>query len=371
MAEDVAAATSMPHSISVVIPVYQGERTLKALLNELGPFTEAIRTRDGHLAVVAEVLLVHDNGPDDSAGVIRLLADRLPWVRPVWLSRNFGQHAATLAGMASSGGDWIITMDEDGQHDPAAIPAMLDAAMAAGADVVYAKPTNPPPHGAFRNRASRTAKALLRASAGVLNSTEFQSYRLVLGEVGRSVAAYAGSGVYLDVAISWVARGVSTTPVEVRRVDDRPSGYSLVSLISHFWRMVLTSGTRALRLVSFLGLFFAVAGVVLALYLLVAKLFWNSDAPQGWPSLMVALLLCSGAILFSLGVIAEYIGVGVDMAMGRPLYLIVTDPASGPLGRAVDRRAKPAGRSVPAAELPANPAGAGQEPADRPRRVFK
>ena len=87
------------------------------------------------------MLLVHDCGPDDSARVMRELAPH-PFVRPVWLSRNFGQHAATLAGMASSGGDWIVTMDEDGQHDPAYIGAMLDVALAEQASVVYAsRPT--------------------------------------------------------------------------------------------------------------------------------------------------------------------------------------------------------------------------------------
>ncbi len=321
------------HSVSVVIPVYQGERTLAALLAEISPLTEPFITAAGHRGVVTEVLLVHDNGPDRSADVIRELSSVHSWARGVWLSRNFGQHPATLAGMASSGGDWIVTLDEDGQHDPAAIPSMLDVAMAEQADVVYAKPTNEAPHGFLRNSASRTAKVLLRASSGSARSTDFQSYRLILGEVGRSVAAYAGTGVYLDVAVGWVARRVTTCPVALRTEGDRQSGYSFRSLTSHFWRMVLSSGTRALRLVSLLGGLFAAAGFLLAVYFVLAATIWNMNTPQGWPSLMVAILLCSGAILFSLGVIAEYIGVAVNMAMGKPLYLIVSDPAVGPLGR--------------------------------------
>jgi len=281
------------------------------------------------------VLLVHDNGPDESARVIRELAEKYDFVRPVWLSRNFGQHPATLAGMASSGGEWIVTMHEDGQHDPAAIAPMLDVAMAEQADLVYAKPTNSPPHGAVRNAASKAAKRVIVASAGTRSARDFHSYRLVLGEVGRSVAAYAGAGAYLDVAMSWVARRIATCPVQLRAEGGRPSGYSFRTLSSHFWRMVLSSGTKGLRLVSLLGVFFALCGLGLAVYLLVARLFFDADLPPGWPSLMVAILLSSGAILFSLGVIAEYIGVNVNMAMGRPLYLIVSDPASGPLGRAL------------------------------------
>ncbi len=323
----------LPHSVSVVVPVYQGEHTLAGLIEELVPFTTAVHTPQGRPVVVTEVLLVHDNGPDGSPKVMRDLAERYPFVRTVWLSRNFGQHAATLAGMASSGGDWIVTMDEDGQHDPRDIPRMVDAAMEHQADVVYAKPVNEAPHGLRRNIASRGAKFLLRVSTGERDALDFQSFRLVLGEVGRSVAAYAGTGVYLDVAMRWVARRITTCPVTLREEGDRPSGYSLRSLISHFWRMVLSSGTRALRLVSLLGVVFALAGFVFAGYFLIASLVLGTSLPQGWPSLMVATLLSAGAVLFSLGVIAEYIGVAVNMAMGRPLYLIVSDAADGPLGR--------------------------------------
>ncbi len=322
-----------PHSVSIVIPVYQGARTLGGLLAEIAPLTEMFCSPAGHHLRVAEVLLVHDNGPDASAEVMRELAQRYEFVRTVWLSRNFGQHPATLAGMASSGGDWIVTMDEDGQHDPAFIGPMLDVAMRELADVVYARPVNDPPHSFVRNLASRTSKKLLSFSTSQAKATEFQSYRLVLGEISRSVAAYAGAGVYLDVALGWVAKKVATCPVELREEGSRASGYSLRTLFSHFWRMVLSSGTRALRMVSLLGVLFALGGFVLAIYLIVASLFWDVSSPQGWPSLMVALLVCSGAILFSLGVIAEYVGVAVNMAMGKPLYLIVSDPSSGPLGR--------------------------------------
>jgi hypothetical protein len=95
---------------------------------------------------------------------------------------------------------------------------------------------------------------------------------------------------------------------------------------------VLSSGTRALRMVSALGVLFGVGGISYAIYLLVVR-FTTDAIPQGWTSTMVAVLVSTGAILFSLGVIAEYVGVAVSMAMGKPLYLIVGDPRDGPLGR--------------------------------------
>jgi glycosyltransferase involved in cell wall biosynthesis len=316
----------------VVIPVYQGEKHLPGLADELERLIDPFVTPDGNMARVIEVVLVYDDGPDDSPRVMRDLAAKYDWVRTIWLSRNYGQHAATLAGMSSTGGDWIVTMDEDGQQDPADIPTMLDTALREGATVVYGAPINRPPHGAMRNASSRSAKWLMGRLAGTNDVAKYNSYRLVLGEIGRSVAAYAGSGIYLDVGLGWVARPVATSPVTLRDEGERVSGYNTRSLFSHFWRMALTSGTRGLRVVSGLGAVLALVGVAVAVALVIAKLAGSTIA-QGWTSLITVLLFTSGAILFSLGVIAEYLGVAVNMAMGRPTYLIIGDPAEGPLGR--------------------------------------
>ncbi|MBN9186695.1 MAG: glycosyltransferase [Microbacterium sp.] len=320
------------HRISVVIPVYQGERTLRAVIAEVAPLTEGFVTALGVHARVDEVVLAYDRGPDRSDRVIRGLAEEHAWIKPVWLSRNFGQHAATLAGMASSGGEWIVTLDEDGQHDPADMANLLDAAVTERADLVYAAPVNRPPHGFVRNTASKASKRVLETLFRGGRATSFNSYRLVLGEIGRSVAAYAGTGVYLDVALGWVAARITTAPVTLREEGDRRSGYSYTRLLGHFWRMVLTSGTRGLRLVTATGVVFFIGGVVFALYLVIAR-FVAGDIPEGWTSQMVLTALGTGVILVSLGIIAEYLGVAVSTALGKPAYLIVRDPGAGPLGR--------------------------------------
>lgn len=319
------------HSISIVVPVYQGERTLHSLVAELEPFLEQFVTANGHLARIDEVILCSDRGPDQSDRVIRELAAEHTWVKPVWLSRNYGQHAATLAGIASSGGDWVITMDEDGQHDPAYIGGLLDVALSEHADVVYAEPVNRPPHGFVRNSASRASKRMLETVFGGGKASHFNSFRLILGEIGRSVAAYAGTGVYLDVALGWVAAHVVTAPVMLREEGDRRSGYSYRRLFAHFWRMILTSGTRGLRLVTATGVLFFVGGILFAIYLTIMR-FAAGNIPEGWTSQMVLTAVGTGVILVSLGIIAEYLGVAVHAALGKPSYLIVRDPALGPLG---------------------------------------
>jgi hypothetical protein len=274
---------------------------------------------------------VHDCGPDRSDVTIRELAARYPYVRPVWLARNFGQHAATLAGMSSTSSDWIVTMDEDGQHNPEAIAGMLDVALATRSPLVYADPTNRPPHGAFRNLSSRAAHGFARLiCAGDVG--HFHSFRLVLGEIGRGLAAYCGESVYLDVALTWVVNRRALCPVEMRDEHGRASGYSLRHLMSHWWRMMLTAGTRPLRLVALVGALLGLTALVLTAWVVWAKI--TSKIPvQGWTSIAVILLVTSGATLFSLGILAEYLGVAARTAMGKPINLVVSDPAEGPLGR--------------------------------------
>jgi undecaprenyl-phosphate 4-deoxy-4-formamido-L-arabinose transferase len=162
------------------------------------------------------------------------------------------------------------------------------------------------------------------------NAADYNSYRLIVGSVARGVAAYAGSGVYLDVALGWVAGRYATAPTMLRG-EVRSSGYNLRRLVGHFGRLVLTSGTRGLRVVSYIGVAFTVVGVALAIWVIVVRLTAHFDA-AGWASTVVILLLTSGATLFSLGIIAEYVGVSVNMAMGKPAYLITSDPNDGPLG---------------------------------------
>ncbi|ORW91909.1 mannosyltransferase [Mycobacterium sp. IEC1808] len=314
-------------SVSVVIPVYSGAETLAGVVKELEQLRSPQKTPDGRQFCVGEVLLVWDRGIRGTDRVVRELAGRDEWIRPIWLSRNFGQHPATLAGMTSSGGDWIVTMDEDGQHDPAYIGDMLDMAYRDRTQLVYASPTNKPPHGAFRNAASWLTKWLF---VHVLMSSDgpkaFNSFRLMLGEAGRSVAAYTGAGVFLDVALCWVVANPSACPVLMREEGRPASAYTLRRLSAHFWRLVISSGTRPLRFVSMMGILFALLGFAVATYSAIQKAVGDISV-QGWTSVFVAVLVVGGAVLFALGIIAEYIAAAANMAMGKPVYVIVRDPS--------------------------------------------
>lgn len=321
---------SDPYRISIVIPVYQGEKTLAELVKEITPFTKETVSKDGHSFLVTDIVLVHDCGPDDSGKTIKALAEAHSFVKPVWLSKNFGQHPATLAGMASSTGDWVVTMDEDGQQNPTDISLLLDTALREGAQLVYAKPANAAPHGLIRNLLSMGAKRIATFLLGNREIGHFNSFRLLRGDIARSLAAYCGNGVFLDVALFWITARVSRCSVVLRREQDRPSGYSFKKLFGHFWQLLLTSGTRPLRLITIMGFGSLVLAVLITAYALYVK-FYLSVPVQGWASIVIVVAFFSGCILTALGVIAEYMAVTMSIVMGKPLYVVTTKPTSPPV----------------------------------------
>jgi undecaprenyl-phosphate 4-deoxy-4-formamido-L-arabinose transferase len=308
-------------NISVVIPVFKGEESLANLLAEISPYFELATTAKGREFIVREVFLVHDCGPDRSDIVIQELADQYQQIKPIWLTKNFGQHAATLAGMSSSTGEWIITMDEDGLHNPTDIGNLLDSALDQDLQVVYAMPLNTPPHGLIRNLTSKLSKSIGRVMMGHYAVEYFHSYRILRGEIARSLAAYCGHGIYLDVGILWIAGRIGQCPVNVRLEEVRRSGYTYGKLLAHFWTMLLTAGTRPLRVITILGVLSVILALLIGIYAVHQKMIGNVEV-QGWASLVIVVAFFSGCILVSLGMIAEYLAVSIGIAMGKPLYVI-------------------------------------------------
>jgi polyisoprenyl-phosphate glycosyltransferase len=316
------------HTISAIVPVYRGERTLDGLVRRLVALSNHQQTPSGHGFRLVEILLVFDNGPDRSDIVIRELAREFHNVRPVWLMRNSGQHAATAAGIASSGSEWVVTLDEDGQQDPSEIARLVDTAISSGSYLVYGI-NQKTPHRQWRNATSRLGKAIARGVAGS-ELGDFSSFRLIEGHRARAACAFIGPRMHLDVALTWTIDRIARCTVVAQAEGRAGSGYSLSSLLTLFWTLVLSSGTRPLRIVSLVGFVSALGGFVGALVALWQRLRNGYDV-AGWASVFIAVVVMGGLILFALGVVAEYVGALLRTVQGRPLFVIGDDPAQGPL----------------------------------------
>ena len=191
--------------------------------------------------------------------------------------------------------------------------------------LVYATPLNPPPHGFLRNYFSKIAKKIVCVIIGNSLPMRFNSFRLVEGEIARNLAAYCGTGVYLDIGLLWITANIGQTPISLRN-EYRPKGnYSYAKLISHFWKMILTIGTRPLRFITLIGICSALLGVVAARLAIYGKINGYVQV-QGWTSLLIAITFFSGVILASLGLIAEYLAVTLSISMGKPLHVVTSHP---------------------------------------------
>ena len=321
---DPAPAPPVAQSLSIVIPVYRAGAALESTVREVLEVCGDVSPTPGVRIALDELILVCDNPglPVEALDHLARLADLDERVRVVWLSRNFGQHPATVAGIVSTNGDWVVTMDEDGQHDPAFIQEMLATAGRNRTPLVYAEPTNTRPHGAMRNAASWLSGRVARSVSGV--PVRFNSFRLLEGSLARSACAYAGENVFLDVSLSWTCGPPSACPVQLRQ-ESAPSAYNYRRLLSHFWRMIVSSGTRPLRFIAAAGVVIALTGLVVGAWLIVERIRGDIPVP-GWTSVVIALLVLLGGLYVAVAVVAEYVGQAVRNTVGRPVYVRVDPP---------------------------------------------
>ena len=322
---------SHPHAISVVIPVFRIDEALQPLLDELESLRITQHSPGGRQFEVVETVLVFDGDQAEQAAQLQGLTAERSHARVVWLSRNFGQHPATLAGMSASTGEWIVTMDEDGQFPPSSIGPLLDCALDTKSPVVYGQPSLVTPHPMWRRLGSWIARTLFNLLVGSNNWARFSSFRLILGEIGRSVGAYCTNETYLDVALSWVSPRSASTKVAYRS-EHSTSGYRFTKLLAHFLRMFLTLGTRPMRIFAALGGLAATGGFLLAATLVYRRVVLGF--PVGFASTLALLLILTGLILLGLAVLSEYVGLIVRSAIGRPLYVVTANPLDSALYRA-------------------------------------
>ena len=321
---EVGGGALVAQSLSVVIPVYRAGPALEATCREILEVCADVSPVPGVRITLDELILVCDNPglPVEVLDHLAGLADLDERVRVVWLSRNFGQHPATVAGIVSTNGDWVVTMDEDGQHDPVYVRELLAAAGRNRTPLVYAEPTNTRPHGPVRNAASWLSGRVARSVSGV--PVRFHSFRLLEGSLARSACAYAGENVFLDVSLSWTCGPASVCPVRLRQ-EAAPSSYNYRRLLSHFWRMIVSSGTRPLRFIAAAGVMIALTGLVVGAWLVVQRIRGDIPVP-GWTSVVIALLVLLGGLYVAVAVVAEYVGQAVRNTVGRPVYVRVDPP---------------------------------------------
>lgn len=297
---------------SIVVPVYRGAPTLKTLVERLEPILES-STAD------FEVILVNDGSPDHSWTVIEELADRYQWVRGVDLMRNYGQHNALLCGIRQAHYDVIVTMDDDLQNPPEEVPKLL-AEIERGYDVVYGTPQKMK-FSLWRSLASRVTKLILATIMGAETAQNASSFRAFRTQIRDAFVHYNSPDVFLDVLLTWGTRRFSAVAVRHDIREQGKSNYTFWRLVGHTLTMFTGFTTVPLRFASITGFAFTLFGILVLVYVLGRFVIEGGSVP-GFPFLASMIAIFSGAQLFAIGIIGEYLGRIHYRSMDRPSSVV-------------------------------------------------
>jgi undecaprenyl-phosphate 4-deoxy-4-formamido-L-arabinose transferase len=299
-------------SISVVIPVYNSEDNLNELTTRLG---EVLKNETAKY----ELILVDDGSHDNSWKRIRQLAKKNIWIRGIRLMRNYGQHNALLCGLRQANHEITITMDDDLQNPPEEIPKLLEK-LSEGYDVVYGTPEKEQ-HNFTRNLASRVTKNVLKNIMGAETASKTSAFRAFRTIIRDAFTSYLGSFVSIDVLLTWGTTRFTWIPVHHAPRARGVSNYTFYKLIVHALNMMTGFSTLPLQLASLIGFAFTFFGILVFTYVISIFLL-KGGSIQGFPFLASIIAIFSGAQLFALGIIGEYMARMFYRIMGQPPFVI-------------------------------------------------
>ena len=298
--------------ISYVIPCYRSEHTLPAVVGEITAKMQTLPQYD------YEVILVNDCSPDDTLGTIRRLVAADAHVQGVDLARNFGQHAALMAGFHQCSGDIVVCLDDDGQTPADEVDRLLQK-LDEGCDVVYACYDNKQQAG-WRNLGSwvnsKMTEIMLGKPPQLVVNSYFAARRFVVEEMLRYEHCYP----YVIGLVLRTTKNIGNVPVHHRAREEGRSGYTLGKLLGLWMNGFTSFSVKPLRIATYFGTMSALAGFVYLIFIVINH-FVRHTAPLGWASTTALLLLLGGMILLVLGLIGEYVGRIYMCANAAPQYV--------------------------------------------------
>ena len=301
--------------ISFVIPCYRSSQTLPGVIQEI---KDTMKTLKGY---EYEIVLVNDSSPDDTFCVITGLCRENDNITGINLARNFGQHAALMAGFHYVKGDVVVCLDDDGQT-PACEVGRLLAGIEEGADVVYAK-YNHKHHSGFRNFGSHVNEVMTRIMLGkpkdLYVSSYFAAKRFVVDEMIRYEYAYPSViGLVLRTT-----KNIVNVEIDHRDRQAGESGYTLKKLLGLWFNGFTAFSVKPLRVATVTGTICALCGFAYGIYTIIKKIFIQPpDLVIGFSALMSVIVFMGGMLMLMLGLVGEYMGRMYVSMNNSPQYVI-------------------------------------------------
>lgn len=300
--------------VSFVIPCYRSENTVEGVVKEIETTMQTMADKYAY-----EVILVNDCSPDNTMGTIRRICEENSKVKGIGFSRNFGQHAALMAGLRQSDGDYVVCLDDDGQTPADEVGKLLEK-LEEGFDAVYAKYENKQ-HSGFRNLGSKVNERMTRIMLEKPKELFISSYFAVKRFVVEDMIRYENSYPYVIGLVLRSTKNITNVVVNHREREEGRSGYTLKKLFALWFNGFTAFSVKPLRIATCLGAFSAFVGFAYGIYTVI-KRFVNPDVPLGYSSMMAALVFFCGMIMVMLGLIGEYIGRIYISMNSSPQYVI-------------------------------------------------
>ena len=303
----------MKNTLSFVIPCYKSAATISGVVDEIIQSMNSLENYE------YEIILVNDCSPDETYTVIKGIASSMSNVTAINLAKNFGQHAALMAGLRESKGEYVVCLDDDGQTPAGEVYKLIDK-LNEGYDVVYAMYENKR-HSRFRNIGSslnsKMADWLLDKPKDIYLSSYFIARKYVIDEITQYVNPYP----YVSGLVLRTTNNIGCVAINHRDRQLGKSGYNLKKLISLWINGFTAFSVKPLRIATIVGTCFAFMGFAYTIYALINKIN-NPDAPMGWTSTIILLLIIGGVLLIELGLIGEYVGRTYISINNHPQYVI-------------------------------------------------
>lgn len=287
--------------LSFIIPCYRSENTVLKVVEEI---EKTVVTRPGFSY---EIILVNDGSPDNVWDVIRKRSESDEHVIGINLAKNFGQHSALLAGYNQCVGDYVVSLDDDGQTPADEVYSLIDE-LEKGYDIVFAT-YEKAKQTLFRRIGSRFAKAMSEFMFDIKgDDRQGSSYFVARKFVIKEMIKYKNPYPYMAGLILRTTRNISVVPVNHRERLEGTSGYSLKGLFSLWMNGFTAFSVKPLQMGTYIGFFFSFLGFLFAIVTIIRKLFITPNMEAGWSSTISILLVIGGVIMIMLGLIGEYVG---------------------------------------------------------------
>lgn len=299
-------------NISVIVPVYNGQSSIQELIERL------MTVLNNHFDENSELIIVDDNSKDNSWDLIKQQKIKYQGnIIAVRLTRNYGQHNATLCGISHAKNDFVCTIDDDLEFNPEDIQKLLQKQQENNADLVYG--IDPKKN---KGVLIQVLGTLYRFVVRLLLGKEYligSSFRLMKKHLAKDILVHARHFSFIDEFLLWQTSNISTVIIKCEKSKRKKSRYSIFSLFSMVVGLAFISSTLPLRFIKFIGGLLAIFNFIYGVYMIYQRIVFNITV-DGYTSILVSVLFSTGIIIFTLGVLAEYISNILKISYNQPVF---------------------------------------------------